>query len=83
MTHSRRAWFCPLLSHRLSQMGGGTHRSLVNTCGLNAVWAQTQVQSGDVAAHPQLGSDTALGGLLSARESVSEGGDSWFLSRRN
>lgn len=48
-----------------------------------AEWARTQVQSGDIAPHPQLGSDTALGSLLSARESVSESGDSWFLSRRH
>ena len=41
------------------------------------------MQSEAIAVHPQLGSDTTLGGLHSVRESVSEGGDSCFLSRRN
>ena len=35
MTGQEQCGFCPLPSHRLSHMGGGTHKSLVNTGGLN------------------------------------------------
>ena len=51
VTGSETVWFCPLPSHHLSQMGGGTHRSLVNTGGLNCPWALTHVQSRDMSAH--------------------------------
>ena len=73
MTGQEQCGFCPLPSHRLSHMGGGTHKSLVNTGGLNCSLGTDPGSVGKPGCSPGSWDQTALGGLLSARESVSEG----------
>ena len=81
MTHSGTEWFCPLSSCRLSQMGGGTHRSLMKTSGLNC---SLGTAPGAVRGHgcsPDSWDQTQAWEACCLPGSLSEGSDSCFVSQ--